>query len=270
MAVASEPFDGDADRLLFGGEALALTGRALVPHQFPVALARVTPRLSIEQRVLLHSQPLARVAGHAFRAAPLPTPIAHGADDVPHHEDLLRNAAILDDFCQMNLHIDVQITPIQHRLEAFRLRSRTVRVEIPSSVLPRAKKLLIDERIILLEALLPSFLPPALAFRDDLRVFLFSLLRARPRLPELKLGYVLIVFRARFRDDECLIGQSDVLEVALLRWVILVEKFEEALVGCLDLVLGCVALHTQCLVKVGHRVPESFRVLDKAYSWNYR
>ena len=125
----------------------------------------------------------------------------------------------------MNLHIDVQITPIQHRLEAFRLGSRTIRVEIPSAVLPRAKKLLIDERIILLEALLPSFLPPALAFRDDLRVFLFSLLRARPRLPELKLGYVLIVFRARFRDDESLIGQSDVLEVALLRGVILVEKF---------------------------------------------
>ena len=94
----------------------------------------------------------------------------------------------------MNLHIDVQITPIQHRLKAFRLRSRAIRVEITSAILPRAKKLLIDERIILLEALLPSFLPAALAFRDDLRVFLFSLFRARTRLPELKLGYVLIVF----------------------------------------------------------------------------
>ena len=98
VAVASEPFDGDADWLLLGGEALALAGRALVPHQFPMALARVAPRLSIEQRVLLHSQPLARVAGHPFRAAPLPTPITHGADDVPHHEDLLLYAAILDDF----------------------------------------------------------------------------------------------------------------------------------------------------------------------------
>ena len=138
-----------------------------------MSLASVTLDLLLEQRVLLDSSSLARVADIALAADSFPGAVAATTDHTAIHCNFFLYATLLNALLKRDFDFSVEIIPVEHRFDGV-LFAITRLSLAARSILPGGEEFLVHVIVILFVALLASLLPAPLALCLDFWVLFIS------------------------------------------------------------------------------------------------